>query len=135
MTTVLICGSRSINNYGIVKEAIEQSPLNIDKIIHGGAKGVDVTADIWAKLHDVEVECFYVDDEDDRYSYEEDGRGAPLERNKVMVEKADAVIAVWDGKSSGTKQTMKHAEKQGMNIVKTNKTSGEAQLYYLKEDE
>lgn len=37
-------------------------------------------------------------------------RGAPLVRNKQMIEMADKIFAFWDGKSAGTKYTINFAK-------------------------
>lgn len=37
--------------------------------------------------------------------------GAPLKRNEKIVETADLIIALWDGKSRGTKYVIDHAKK------------------------
>ena len=41
-------------------------------------------------------------------------------RNEYMVDKADIVIAVWDGSSGGTGNCVKYAQKVGKSIVKLN---------------
>lgn len=38
-------------------------------------------------------------------------------RNRYMVDHADYVIAVWDGKPSGTGNTVRYAQKQGKRII------------------
>jgi len=44
---------------------------------------------------------------------------APLERNKLIVEECDCVLAFWDGKSRGTKFTLDYAteKKKPIKIV------------------
>ena len=52
--------------------------------------------------------------------YERYGRGAPLVRNKLIVENCDSVLAFWDGQSRGTKFTLDYAKELGkpVKIVK-----------------
>ena len=45
--------------------------------------------------------------------YERYGRGAPIVRNKQIVDYADEVVAFWDGKSKGTLSVIKYCEKTG----------------------
>jgi len=40
-------------------------------------------------------------------------RGAPLIRNKQIVDYADTVIAFWDGKSKGTESVIQYCIKTG----------------------
>ena len=52
------------------------------------------------------------------------GRVAPLKRNEIMVDIADAVLVVWDGVSRGSAYTIEYAKKKGkkikvINITKT----------------
>lgn len=39
-------------------------------------------------------------------------------RNRYMVDKSDYVIAVWNGKPSGTGKTVQYAESKGKNIIR-----------------
>lgn len=48
-----------------------------------------------------------------RPEYKKYGRGAPIVRNKVIVDKADAILIFWDGLSKGTKSVIDYAKKQG----------------------
>ncbi len=45
-----------------------------------------------------------------------------LERNKWMVDKADVIIAVWDGSPGGTAYTVDYAKKQGKKVYVVNPT-------------
>ena len=49
--------------------------------------------------------------------YKKYGKFAPLKRNEKMVELADTVIIVWDGKSKGTKYTIEYAKKRNKKIT------------------
>lgn len=40
-----------------------------------------------------------------------------MKRNKEMVDIADSVLIIWDGKSKGMTHTVKYAEKQNKPIV------------------
>lgn len=42
--------------------------------------------------------------------YDKYGRGAPLIRNKTIIENADYVLAIWDGVSRGTHNAIGHAQ-------------------------
>ena len=47
-----------------------------------------------------------------RPDYRRYGRGAPLVRNKQIVDLADVILAFWDGHSRGTAQALDYARKQ-----------------------
>lgn len=102
---VLIAGSRSITAFDLSPYI----PENCGLIISGGAKGIDTVAEEYACANGIEVKILKPD-------YERFGRAAPLKRNDEMVEMADLVIAIWDGKSRGTKHTIDYAKKTGKEV-------------------
>jgi len=48
--------------------------------------------------------------------YDEWGPKAPLKRNVTIVERADALVAVWDGQSNGTRDTIDKALDRGLSV-------------------
>ncbi len=52
-----------------------------------------------------------------RPNYAKYGKSAPLERNKEIVEICDMVVAIWDGKSRGTRYTIEYARKCDKKVV------------------
>lgn len=44
------------------------------------------------------------------------GKGAPLKRNEILVEMADKILVIWDGKSKGTNYTINYAKKLNKDI-------------------
>lgn len=77
-----------------------------DTIVSGGAVGADTYAREFAQRKGLKLIEYFPD-------YEKYGKRAPLERNKLIVEECDCVLAFWDGQSRGTKYTMDYAEKNG----------------------
>ena len=75
-------------------------------LISGGARGVDSLAEELADRFSIPKLII-------RPNYDKYGRRAPLVRDCEMVERADYVLAVWDGESRGTKYTLDYAEKLG----------------------
>lgn len=51
-----------------------------------------------------------------RPDYQRYKRGAPLIRNNTMVEMADSILVIWDGKSRGSKHTIDYAKKLNKDI-------------------
>ena len=95
---VIIAGSRDIISPATVATAVQSSCLQpyIIEVVSGGARGVDKLGEAWARLHGVPVRVFPADWA--RYP-----RTAGRLRNTEMAHYADALIAVWDGRSPGTK--------------------------------
>lgn len=99
---VAVIGSRSLN----VSNIGEYLPLECSEIVSGGAKGVDTSAADFALKHGIKLTVILPE-------YEKYGRGAPIVRNKQIIDHADTVIAFWDEKSKGTLSVIKHCEKIG----------------------
>ena len=103
---LLIAGSRSIVDFDLTGLV----PTETELIISGGARGIDTVAERYADEHGIKKQIV-------RPSYELYGRAAPIKRNEVMVDMADYVLIIWDGKSKGTKYTADYAVKKNK-IVK-----------------
>lgn len=102
---ILIAGSR-------IEEKIDISeyiPPETTVIISGGAKGIDTLAEIYAEQHNIEKIIM-------KPNYKKFGKFAPLKRNEEMVDIADRIVIFWDGKSKGTRYTLKYALKSGKPI-------------------
>ena len=97
---LLIIGSRSITDFDLSLYI----PKETDTIISGGAEGIDSLAEQYADRHRLSKYIL-------RPRYDLYGRAAPLKRNEQMVDMADAVLVIWDGRSKGTQHTIKYAEK------------------------
>ena len=110
---VIIAGSRDIKSvepvYTAIKRA-EQQGIIITHVVSGGARGVDTLGEFWAEVKGYPVERFPAD-------WEKHGRAAGPIRNEQMAEWADALIAVWDGKSSGTKHMIECMKKLNKPVV------------------
>jgi hypothetical protein len=106
---VIIAGSRDYNNYDTLLEAIEEAQFDITEVVSGGAKGVDRMGEEYAVILNKPLHIYEAD-------WERHGRAAGPLRNKKMAENADALIALWDGKSRGTRNMIETAEKHGLLI-------------------
>lgn len=102
---VAVIGSRSLKNVDISKYI----PKETTEIITGGAIGIDTLAEEVADKRKISKSVI-------RPEYEKYGKPAPLIRNKEIVERAELVIALWDGKSRGTKYTMEYAKSTGKKV-------------------
>ncbi len=103
---LLIVGSRSVTDFDL-------SPyisVDVDTVISGGANGIDNLAEQYADLHRLSKYIL-------RPQYNLYGRAAPLKRNEQMVDIADAVLVIWDGRSKGTQYTLKYTKKKNKPIT------------------
>lgn len=106
---VIIAGSRDIIDYAIhyVIKAIEQSKFDITEVVSGGARGIDWCGEKWAEANDVPIKRFLP-------QWNDHGKQAGILRNIQMAEYADALIAIWDGQSRGTRHMIHEAQKRQM---------------------
>ena len=103
---IAIIGSRKIT----VEHLETYLPENISEIVSGGARGVDGCAKEYALTHGIAYTQFLPD-------YARYGGGAPIIRNRQIVDHADEVIAFWDGASKGTKSVIEYCRKLGKKIT------------------
>lgn len=111
---VIVAGSRNITDHEITFDAInharEQEGWDITEIVSGTAKGPDTHGKNWGILHDVPVHEFPAD-------WKGQGKSAGFKRNVRMAAYADALIAIWDGKSKGTKHMITIARNDGLKVI------------------
>jgi len=115
---VIVAGTRTIECAGTVGEAIRESGFNVDELVSGTCAGVDQTAEALAALHGIPVKQFPPD-------WKTHGKAAGPIRNRQMAEYADALVAVWDGESRGTKNMIDEMKKLGKPV----------HVYVVREDD
>ena len=112
---VIIAGGREITDYRMVTEAMEMADLMFGiaptEIVSGKARGVDLLGERWAAEHKLPVADFPAQwrGQDGTY-YPKAGHA----RNTDMAAYADALVAVWDGYSTGTADMIKNARRMGL---------------------
>jgi predicted Rossmann fold nucleotide-binding protein DprA/Smf involved in DNA uptake len=103
-----VVGSRTITDYQVVREILGN--YAITQIVSGGATGIDSLAEQFsASIHLTAPKIFLPD-------WKQYGKSAGFIRNKDIVDYADAVVAIWDGISKGTKHSVDYAKKQGKQV-------------------
>jgi hypothetical protein len=106
----IIAGSRTINDLRLLEQVIEDSGFTITEVVCGGARGVDDLGRKWAgNGNRVPVKMFPAD-------WDTHGKSAGYKRNVEMANYADALIAVWDGQSRGTKHMIDIARSKGLTV-------------------
>ena len=112
----IIAGSRHVKDYCHILKAIKLSEFDIKTVVSGQARGADRLGERWARENEINLKVFPA--EWDKY-----GRAAGIIRNKEMAEHANALIAIWDGKSRGTGNMINEANKKGLKVY----------IYYVNE--
>lgn len=119
---VIIAGSRTIDNIALVELACYRAVQKwkkddirdyITEVVCGEAKGVDTLGKELAKKANIPIKSFPA--EWDKY-----GKKAGYLRNVQMAEYADALIAIWDGKSLGTKMMINLAKQNKLKVFVLN---------------
>ena len=80
-----------------------------DELVSGCAGGVDRLGEKYADFYGIPVKQFPA-------NWETYGKRAGFMRNIQMAEYADALIAVWDGVSSGTRHMINTAQQKGLKV-------------------
>lgn len=105
----IVAGSRTITDLSVIRKAVASAPWRVSQIVSGCAHGVDRTAERLAPELGVTIKRFPA-------QWEREGRSAGFKRNVAMAKYADALVAVWDGKSRGTKHMIDQAYRHSLKI-------------------
>ncbi len=107
---VIIAGSRTFNNYDLLKEQMDfllSNKTNIE-IVSGTAAGADLLGEQYAEEKGYKLIKFPAD-----WSL---GKKAGPIRNQQMAEYAEACVVFWDGKSRGTQSMINCAKALNLNL-------------------
>ena len=102
----IIAGSRTLG-LSSAREAMAECGWTATEVVCGCARGVDVAGEHWATEKAIPVLRFPAD-------WTRYGRSAGYRRNELMAQNADALVAVWDGHSRGTKHMIDIARRAGL---------------------
>jgi len=92
------------------KEHLFEQDISVTEVVSGTARGIDLSGEEWAKEQNIPITRFPA-------KWELFGKSAGYKRNTEMAEYADALLAIYDGTSKGTKHMINLAEKKGLKIV------------------
>jgi hypothetical protein len=108
-----VIGSRAWTDERLAFDTLDavDSRLRIDVVVSGGAAGADSLGERWALARGREARIYRPD--------WKRGRGAGFERNSVIAEDCDALVAFWDGRSRGTLDTLKKAHGKPRLVVQS----------------
>lgn len=106
-----VVGSRGITLYEALETTLNGAPahwMDDPHLVSGGADGVDTLAERYAEENGLPMTVIEPD-------YSDWSRGHPAKvRNTRIVEESDVVVALWDGQSNGTRDTMDKALDRGV---------------------
>ena len=105
----IIAGSRHITDVDMVVDVILKSGIDITQVVCGCANGVDAIGAAWAEDNGIPVIEFPA-------LWDLYGKSAGYKRNVEMAHYSDSLIAIWDGRSTGTKHMIDTALKHGLHV-------------------
>ena len=108
---VIIAGSRDFSDYPALCAFADRflaGRANVE-IVSGGARGADTLGERYARERGYALKRFPAD-------WERLGRSAGVIRNGEMAQYADALLAFWDGRSSGTRDMIRRAMNAGLTL-------------------
>ncbi len=113
---LIIAGSRTITNYSIVYDAVISRfygdsifDHNITEIVSGGANGIDQLGERFAMNEHIPYKVFPAE-------WEKYNKSAGVKRNLQMAKYADTLLCIWDGISRGSKNMIKLAKENGLDV-------------------
>lgn len=109
---LIIAGSRSIVAYPFLEAALERhgiKPDMVSLVLCGEARGADMLGREWASRNGISVKSYPAD-------WTAYGKQAGMIRNEIMAQNADALLALWDGLSEGTRHMIARARAHGLKV-------------------
>ena len=114
---LIVAGSRQVFSIDLVMYVLniygfgdKQIVNKVSQIISGGARGVDKLGEQIGNYYKIPIKCFPAD-------WDNKGKGAGYIRNAEMAKYSDILLAVWDGKSKGTKHMISCMEKLNKKVL------------------
>jgi hypothetical protein len=100
----IVAGSRDFTDYALLEQTLDRHKITV--LISGTARGADQLGERYANSHGIPVERFPAN-----WNYH--GKSAGFKRNMEMAQKAEALIAFWNG-SPGTSHMIDIAKAYGL---------------------
>lgn len=108
----IIAGSRDCTDYSQLLIALDNCGWEPTLVISGHARGADLLGEKWALEHGITLEVYPITGE----AWTRNGKAAGPIRNHEMAINAEALIALWDGKSKGTKNMIDTAKRKKLMV-------------------
>ena len=114
---VIIAGSRNIEDYALVVQAMSRCGYEVTEVVSGCATGIDRLGEQWATTNNIPITEMPA-------NWNRDGKAAGPIRNRDMAKYADAAVIVWDGKSAGTRnmidEMIRHKKPYFLQLTESN---------------
>lgn len=114
MTRMMIAGSRDFQDYRLMRACLDEITAAIPgeiEVISGNAPGADTLGERYARERGLKIRRFPA-------HWDRLGRSAGVARNRQMIDyiRQESPLAVffWDGSSRGTLDSIRRAEKAGI---------------------
>ncbi len=106
---VVVAGSRSFNDYALLSRELNLFLVGKTNVVilSGAARGADTLGERYAREHGITLETYPAE-------WSAYHQGAGVRRNKIMAQRADAVVAFWDGHSAGTSNIIQCAKEENI---------------------
>lgn len=99
----IIAGTRDFTDFDLLEKVLKE--FKIGEIVCGGARGADLLGKEYGEKYNIPIKMFPA-------NWERYGKRAGHLRNTEMAEYADALIAFWDGESTGTNHMINEAQRR-----------------------
>lgn len=114
---VIIAGSRSVEDYSLVVQAMQRCGYDVTEVVSGCATGVDTLGERWARANNIPIKEMPA-------NWNRDSKAAGPIRNREMAKYADAAVIVWDSKSAGTRnmvnEMIRHKKPYFLQLTESN---------------
>ena len=127
MTRMIVAGSRDFQDYSLMRACLDEITAGLPgeiEVISGHAPGADTLGERYARERGLKVRRFPA-------RWDQLGRSAGVARNRQMIDyiRQESPLAVffWDGISRGTLDTIRRAEKAGIDtrIIRIDEKRGQ----------
>ena len=105
----IIAGSRTATDYRMLLEALVECGWSVTEVVSGTARGADQLGEQFANEFNLPLHQYPAD-------WAQYGKRAGYVRNAEMAQNAEALIALWDGKSKGTRDMINRALDQDLAV-------------------
>lgn len=105
----IIAGTRHIWSYDLLERAIDEIDWPITRVVCGMAMGADSVGWAWAFINGIPIDEFPAD-------WNRLGKSAGILRNVTMANNAEALILLWDGRSTGSQHMLGVAHRKRLKI-------------------
>lgn len=109
---VLVCGGRTYDNREYANKVLDELHAKhpITLVIHGGAKGADLMASLWATRHNIKQRVYYP-------NWKQHGYAAGPIRNVQMLDRSRPKLVVAFAGGKGTAHMVRYAKLRNVQVI------------------